>query len=97
MKRLPSREEILALLDRLDQSSADALESHQLEFKRWQDPRASMSEAIEAAVCFANADGGVLIFGVRDRVTGRCHAITGCTGYDVDVWQRASMTAHVPT
>jgi len=77
MKRLPSREEILALLDRLDQDPADALESDQLDFKRWQDPRTSMSEAIAAAVCFANADGGVLVFGVKDRVTGRGRTITG--------------------
>ena len=89
MKRLPSREEILALLDQLDQSPADALESDQLDFKRWQDPRTSMSEAIAAAVCFANADGGVLVFGVKDRVIGRHRAITGCTGYDLDTWQRA--------
>ena len=36
MKRLPSCEEILALLDKLDHSPADALESDQLDFKRWQ-------------------------------------------------------------
>ena len=89
MKRLPSREELLALLDQLDQSPADALESDQLDFKRWQDPRASMSEAIAAAICFANADGGVLVFGVKDRVAGRGRAITGCAGYDLDTWQRA--------
>jgi ATP-dependent DNA helicase RecG len=89
MKRLPSREETLALLDRLEQEPADALESDVLDFKRWQDARASMSEAIEAAVCFANADGGVIVFGVRDRAVGRRQAISGCTGYDVDTWQRA--------
>ncbi|MCG2767085.1 MAG: putative DNA binding domain-containing protein [Anaerolineae bacterium] len=89
MKRLPSREQVLALLDRLDQEPADALESDVLDFKRWQDARASMSEAIETAACFANADGGVIVFGVRDRVVGRRQAITGCTGYDVDTWQRA--------
>lgn len=64
MKRLPSREQVLALLDRLDQEPADALESDVLDFKRWQDARASMSEAIETAACFANADGGVIVFGV---------------------------------
>jgi ATP-dependent DNA helicase RecG len=89
MKRLPSREEILALLDRLDGAPADALETEQVEFKRWQEPRASMSEAIEAAACFANAAGGVVVFGVKDRVAGRARAITGCTGYDLDTWQRA--------
>jgi ATP-dependent DNA helicase RecG len=89
VKRLPSREEILALLNQLDHSPADALEGDRLDFKRWQDARASMSEAVAAAVCFANADGGVLIFGVKDRVTGRSRAITGCSGYDLDIWQRA--------
>ena len=96
MKRLPSREEILALLDRLEQEPADALESDVLDFKRWQDARASMTEAIEAAVCFANADGGVIVFGVRDRVVGRRQAISGCTGYDVDTWQRAIYDATRP-
>lgn len=89
MKRLPSREEILALLDRLEQEPADALESDVLDFKRWQDVRTSMNEAVETAVCFANADGGVIVFGVRDGIVGRRQAISGCTGYDIDTWQRA--------
>ena len=96
MKRLPSREEILVLLDRLEQERADALESDVLDFKRWRDPKSIMSEAIEAAVCFANADGGIIVFGVRDRTIGRRQAITGCTGYDVDTWQRAIYDATRP-
>lgn len=87
-KRLPSREEILTLLNRLEQEPADALESKVLDFKRWRDAKASMNEAVEAAVCFANADGGVIVFGVRDGIIGRRQAITGCTGYDLDTWQR---------
>lgn len=89
MKRLPSREQVLVLLDRLDEEPADALESDVLDFKRWQGAKTSMKEAVEMAVCFANADGGVVVFGVRDRVVGRRQAIAGCTGYDLDTWQRA--------
>ena len=89
MKLLPSREEILVLLDRLEQEPADALENDVLEFKRWRDAKMSMNEAIETAICFANADGGVVVFGVRDRIVGRRQAITGCAGYDIDTWQRA--------
>jgi len=35
MAGLPSREEILTLLDRLGSEPADALESDELDFKRW--------------------------------------------------------------
>ena len=89
MKRLPSREEILVLLDCLDEEPADALESDVLDFKRWQGAKTSMKEAVEMAACFANADGGIIVFGVRDRVVGRRQALIGCTGYDLDTWQRA--------
>lgn len=81
-------EAIRALLDRLDAVPADALEDIHLDFKPWGDPKACMKTAIEYAVCFANADGGAIVFGVTDRVRGRAAAIHGAKGYDVDVWRR---------
>ncbi|MBI3068092.1 MAG: ATP-binding protein [Betaproteobacteria bacterium] len=85
---IPTNDEILALLDRLDQTTADTLEGHHLDFKPWSDARASMKIAVEYAVCFANADGGVIVFGVTDDVRGRPAAIHGAKRYDLDVWRR---------
>ena len=85
---IPTNEEILALLDRLDEATADALESLHLEFKPWSDPKGCMKIAVEYAVCFANSDGGVIVFGVADGVRGRAAAIHGAKGYDMDIWRR---------
>lgn len=41
------------------------------------------------AICFANSNGGLVVFGVRDRTRGRKAAVTGCSGYDLDQWRRA--------
>lgn len=88
MKRIPSDETILHLLDRLHEVPADALESEVLDFKRWEGAKKSLSEAVEAAVCFANAEGGLVVFGVKDQTKGKANAITGCERYDLDVWRR---------
>jgi ATP-dependent DNA helicase RecG len=88
MKRIPSDEIILQLLDRLDEVPVDALESEVLDFKRWEGANNSLSEAVELAVCFANAEGGLSVFGVKDRVKGRASAVTGCERYDLNVWHR---------
>jgi ATP-dependent DNA helicase RecG len=88
MKRIPSDETVLKLLDRLDDVPVDALESEVLDFKRWEGAKKSLSEAVELAVCFANAEGGLAVFGVKDRVKGRASAVTGCERYDLDVWRR---------
>ncbi len=85
---VPTNEEILALLGRLNAAVADELESAWLDFKPWSDPKGAMREAVEYAVCFANAEGGVIVFGVADRVRGRAAAIHGASGYDLDVWRR---------
>lgn len=45
--------------------------------------------ACEYAVCFANAGGGVAVFGVADKLKGRAQAIQGTQGHDVDVFKRA--------
>lgn len=84
----PSDHEILKRLDQLDRETADDLESQWLEFKPWADPKSDMRVAIEYAVCFANAEGGVVVFGVADRTRGRVAAIHGAKDYNLDVWRR---------
>lgn len=87
--RIPSRENILEILDKLNEKTAEELESDTLEFKPWlSDPKENMKTAIEYAVCFANANGGLIVFGVKDGVKGREKAITGCQRYDLDTWRR---------
>lgn len=49
----------------------------------------------EYAVCFANAQGGTILLGIRDRVKGP-RAITGCFGYDIDDIKRAVYDGTVP-
>lgn len=85
---IPTNVEILTQLDRLDTETADDLETQWLEFKPWTGPREDMRVAVEYAVCFANAEGGVIVFGVADRTRGRAAAIHGARGYDLDVWRR---------
>lgn len=80
--------ELLALLARLDQVPADTLESQWLDFKPWQDAKHELKVACEYSACFANAEGGVIIFGVSDKLIGRNQAIHGAAGYDLDVFRR---------
>ncbi len=93
---LPSDSAILAALDRLSGEVADDVESLRLEFKPWTDPKADMRAAVEYAVCFANSEGGVIVFGVADKVLGRSAAIHGAKGYDLDVWRRGIFEATRP-
>lgn len=86
---LPDRAAILALLDQLEHCTADDLESDLLDFKPWQGAKESLRTACEYASCFANARGGVLVFGVADRVRGRSQAVVGAAGYDLDAFRRA--------
>lgn len=86
---IPTNQDIENLLDRLNTETADDLETQWLEFKPWTDPKRDMKEAVEYAVCFANTDGGALVFGVTDRVRGRDKAIHGAQGYDLDVWRKS--------
>jgi ATP-dependent DNA helicase RecG len=84
----PTHDEILTLLDRLKSLTADDLESQWLDFKPWQGPKDDMKIAVEYAACFANGEGGVVVFGVADRTRGRAQAIHGASGYDLDIWRR---------
>lgn len=68
-------------------ATADSLESQQLEFKSGLgDTRDLYASLAEAAVCFANASGGLLLVGVRDR-PGGTDALVG-TELDIDVLRR---------
>jgi len=93
---VPTNEEIISLLDQLDQGVADDLETQWLDFKPWTSAKDDMKVAIEYAVCFANADGGVVVFGVADRTRGRTAAIHGAGGYRLDTWQRGIFDATRP-
>lgn len=85
---VPSDAELLALLARLDDEPADALESQWLDFKPWEGAKEATKAAIEYAVCFANAQGGAVVFGVNDKVRGRTAAIQGVRGVDADLMRR---------
>ncbi len=96
---LPTDDQILETLSRLDATSADGLESEVLDFKLWESPKASLKVAIEYAVCFANAMGGVLVFGVDDKVVGRSAAIQGIGRVDRDQWKQSIFNdtrPHIP-
>jgi len=84
---VPDTAQILALLDRLDSCIADDLESQFLDFKPWQGPKDDLKLACEYACCFANGAGGVVVFGVADKVRGRRQAIHGAKGYDLDAFR----------
>lgn len=85
-------DELRVLLDRLDHSTADELESQRLEFKAWHDADATPRERIktlrESVVAFANQDGGTIVLGVRDRVRGRTQAIQGVETLDIERLRR---------
>ncbi|HLO62693.1 MAG TPA: RNA-binding domain-containing protein [Azonexus sp.] len=81
---IPGNEEILALLERLDDCIADDLESAVIDFKAWNGVKAAQQLASEYACCFANAAGGVVVFGVDDKKRGRAQAIHGVQGHNPD-------------
>lgn len=86
---IPDRAAILALLDQLETRTADELESELLDFKPWLGPKEALRTACEYASCFANARGGVVVFGVADKLRGRTQAVVGAEGYDADSFRRA--------
>lgn len=64
-----------------------SLESSTLDFKEPKPSRSDTERMIaDAMICFANAGGGVLVFGVRDKARGP-EALVGCDGYDAAVIQ----------
>ena len=85
MTTLTSKE-LRELLERLDGESADDLESQHLEFKsadaRGAKVRAQSRAIREAAVAFANAEGGTLVLGIGDGKRTRADAIIGVKRLD---------------
>ena len=72
-----SLENILSLLPLLEEQIADELESETLDFKACPTEAKLRELAKEMAICFGNASGGTVVFGVRERVTGCEKAIIG--------------------
>ncbi len=72
-------EKLRALLQRLDGESADDLESEVLEFKS---STANYKSIRESVVALANAKGGNLVIGVRDRSRTRDAAIEDTANID---------------
>ena len=94
---VPTDTDIQRLLDELDSGKvADDLESQRLDFKLWHETKGDMRVAREYAVSFANADGGVVVFGVDDKAAGRTNAIRGCGKVDIDIWRKAIYDATRP-
>lgn len=85
------RDALLTLLKRVGTTQpASFFESQTLEFKQ---PKPNVKETLtllaDAAVCFANADGGTIVLGVNDRATSRAQAFVGADGaYSIDVVRR---------
>ncbi|WP_440950259.1 RNA-binding domain-containing protein [Methanosphaerula subterraneus] len=93
---IPTNDEILAILDQLETSFADDLESEYLDFKRWTDAKSGLKVAIGYAACFANAEGGVVVFGVEDKVHRREKAIHGAKSYTLDTWKCGIFNGTLP-
>jgi len=84
------KQEILKLMERLDIEPAESIESEELEFKPWStEIKENQRVAREYAVCFANAKGGTIVFGVRDKTVGRSAAIHGCKDYNTTTFTTA--------
>lgn len=86
--RLPDVQDLLTKLGR--GVSAGNLEGQQLDFK---EPADSIKETLgmlaDAAVCFANADGGRIVLGVKDKATKRSDALVGVPlDYSLEVVRR---------
>jgi ATP-dependent DNA helicase RecG len=86
------RDELLRVLKRVGAPQpASFFESQTLEFKQAKktDTKGTLALLADAAVCFANADGGTIVFGVNDKATTRPQALVGLdAGYTVDIVRR---------
>src|SRR5688572_4604001 len=67
-----------ASLSLIGAAPASSFESDVLEFKRpGRDVRHTLELLADAAVCFANAQGGIIVLGVDDKATTRGEALVG--------------------
>ncbi len=89
--------ELIKLMEDLDRRPADQLESQFLEFKPWEDSKKALHVAAEYSVCMANAEGGLIVFGVSDQIIGRSKAIHGIGRLDLDRWKRDLFTLVKPS
>lgn len=76
---MKTTQEILNLLDQLNNHIADDFEGQELDFKEWskKSNNDAVNLAVKMAVCMANGGGGMIVFGIRDKVTGRANAVKG--------------------
>lgn len=80
------RPELQRILDTVGRRQpASFFESQRLDFKQ---PARSAKETLallaDAAVCFANAEGGTIVLGVNDKATARSQALVGADSISVD-------------
>jgi ATP-dependent DNA helicase RecG len=93
------RTELMKILKRLGtQRPASFFESQHLEFKQAaRSDRETLTLLADAAVCFANAEGGTIVLGVNDRATNRAQAFVGVDHtYSVDVLRRGIFDRTTP-
>lgn len=97
MADIPDLSEILPLLGQ--GAPASAFESEHLEFKEpsGEGVRKTLELLADAAVCFANAAGGTIVFGVNDRATVRSDALVGvASDYTIEVLRRGIFDRTTP-
>jgi ATP-dependent DNA helicase RecG len=86
-----SREEVQGVLGNVAAPRpAGFYESQTFDFKQSKrDVKETLSLLADAAVCFANAEGGTIVFGVNDKATTRAQAFVGVdAAYSVEVVRR---------
>ena len=83
---MPSKQEIVDLLERLNDVPAAELEDQRLDFKEWdrKSYKDSAGKILETVICMANGGGGTVVVGVNDKKVGRQHAVVGVPA-DLDV------------
>lgn len=84
-----------ALDEVLSGKKSRALESQRLEFKQHPAAKEDVRDLVGACICFANAEGGVVIVGVVDALAGP-EAFSG-TQLDVDEVKRQVWAGSVPS
>lgn len=75
--------EILDILNQLENHIADDFEEQELDFKEWNEKsnNDAVKLAVKMAVCMTNGGGGMIVFGIRDKVKGRINAVKGIPSY----------------
>jgi ATP-dependent DNA helicase RecG len=94
--QLPDIDEVLGKLG--NGVTAGDLEGQQLDFKQpAKSPKDTLAMLGDAAVCFANADGGRIILGVNDKAKTRSKALIGAPAdYTADVIRRGVFDRTTP-